>query len=240
MQRRCEWFAGDYPLGAAIAPHAHALNQVVFAKAGLMRVQTREGAWLVPPHRALWVPARVEHWISCRTAVAMRTVYLHASLLPGPGTGCAVLAVSPLLRELILSLVEGPHGRESAILALMAHELATTVPVVPLHLPEARDPRLRRACNRLAADPGAAVPLGRLAAEAGASPRTLMRLFQAETSLSFRGWQRWLRLLVALERLAAGERVTTVALDLGYASPSAFTAAFRAELDVTPRHYFRS
>ena len=112
-------------------------------------------------------------------------------------------------------------------LAVLVGELAA-VPVAPLHLPEPRDPRLRRACAALLADPGASPSLADLGALAGASPRTLIRLFPAETGLSFRAWQRQLRLLVALERLADRQPVTTVALDLGYASPSAFIAAFRA------------
>ena len=233
-----EPFAADYPRGELIEPHAHELAQLVFAKVGIMRVCTAAGAWVVPPERALWMPAGVEHWIHCRTAVAMRTVYLDPAIT-ALGAAAAVLAVSALLREVILRLVEGGPGDRAALLTLLVGELVAT-PVAPLHLPEPRDPRLRRVCAALMADPGGARPLAAHARTAGASARTLMRLFAAETGMTFRAWQRRLRLLEALERLAAGAPVTTVALDLGYASPSAFIAAFRLALGVTPVRYFGS
>ena len=232
-----EPLAADYPRGELIEPHSHDLAQIVFAKRGVMRVHAATGAWVVPPDRALWMPAGVTHWIHCRTAVAMRTIYLDpaaASL----GSEPLVLAASPLLREIILRLVEGGYGDAGALLAVLVGELAA-VPVAPLHLPEPKDPRLQRVCAALVADPGAATSLAAHARAAGTSPRTLMRLFPAETGLSFRAWQRQLRLLVALERLAEGQPVTGVALDLGYASPSAFIAVFKAETGVTPGRYFR-
>ena len=236
-ERVWEAFAGDYARGELIEPHAHDLAQIVFAKRGVMRVQTGAGAWVVPPQRALWMPAGLVHWIRCVTAVAMRTVYLDAAddrFLPA---GPAVLAVSPLLREVMLRLVEGGSGDRPALLTVLTGELAM-LPAVPLHLPEPSDPRLRRVCAALAADPGSTATLRQHARDAGASVRTLLRLFPAETGMGFRVWQRQLRLLVALERLADGQPVTTVALDLGYASPSAFIAAFREMLGTTPARYF--
>lgn len=232
-----EPLAADYPRGELIEPHSHERAQIVFAKSGVMRVETAVGSWVVPPQRALWLPAGVTHSIDCRTAVAMRTIYLEQAAAPALGQRTVVLAVGVLLREVILRLVEGDAGDRHALLAVLVGELAA-VPVAALHLPEPRDQRLRRACAALAADPGRQATLADLAATAGASPRTLMRLFPAETGLSFRAWQRQLRLLVALERLADRQPVTTVALDLGYAGPSAFIAAFRAALGVTPARYF--
>lgn len=236
---RLAWepFAADFPRGELIEPHCHEQAQIVFAKSGVMRVDTVAGAWVVPPQRALWLPAGVTHWIDCRTAVAMRTIYLDQDAAPALGERTAVLAVGALLREVILRLVESECGDRDALLAVLVSELAT-VPVAPLHLPEPHDARLRRACGVLVADPGASIGMAELAMVAGASPRTLMRLFPAETGLSFRGWQRQLRLLVALEHLADRQPVTSIALDLGYASPSAFIATFRAALGVTPARYF--
>ena len=191
----------------------------------------------MPPQRALWMPAGVVHWISCRTAVAMRTVYLDPAAVPAGGGETSVLAATPLLREIILRLVEGEPCAPAALIAVLVGEL-TAVSVAPLHLPEPRDPRLRRVCAAMRAAPGGAAGLAEHARAAGASSRTLMRLFPAETGLTFRAWQRQLRLLAALEHLALGQPVTTVAFDLGYASPSAFIAAFRLALGVTPARYF--
>lgn len=234
-----EPFAADYSRGELIEAHRHDLAQLVFAKRGVMRVQTAVGAWVVPPDRALWMPAGVTHWIHCRTAVAMRTIYLDHVAAAALGGAPLVLAASPLLRAIILRLVEGGHADVEALLAVLVGELAI-VAVAPLHLPEPSDPRLRRVCAALAADPGAATGLASCARAAGASPRTLMRLFPKETGLSFRAWQRRLRLLVALERLAEGQPVTRVAVDLGYASPSAFIAVFKAAMGVTPAKYYRT
>jgi AraC-like DNA-binding protein len=237
FDRAWEAYAEDYPRGDLIEPHAHDLAQIVFAKRGVMRVQTEAGAWVVPPQRALWMPAGLVHWIRCATAVAMRTVYLDPggdSTLP---ESPAVIAVSPLLREVMLRLAEGGPGDRSALLTVLTGELAA-LPTMPLHLPEPSDPRLRRVCAALVADPGSTATLRQHARVAGASVRTLLRLFPAETGMGFRAWQRQLRLLVTLERLADGQPVTTVALDLGYASPSAFIAAFRDTFGTTPARYF--
>ena len=232
-----EPYAEDYRRGELIEPHCHELAQIVFAKSGVMRVHTGKGAWVVPPQRALWMPAGVVHWIRCRTAVAMRTVYLDPAAVIAGGGETSVLATTPLLREVILRLVEGGPYAPAALVAVLVGEL-TAVPTAPLHLPEPRDPRLRRVCAAMQLDPGGSAGLAGHARAAGASPRTLMRLFRAETGLTFRAWRRQLRLLAALELLAEGRPVTMVAFELGYASPSAFIAAFRLALGVTPARYF--
>ena len=235
-----EVLARDYPKGHLIAPHRHDGGQIVFARAGVMRVITAAGAWVVPPQRAGWVPAGIEHSICCGSAVAMRTVYLHPAPVDRLGSVCAVAHVSPLLFEVLLRLVEGPCAAEQRehLVALMLSELAAG-PAAPLHLPEPLDPRLRRLASILQAEPGDPRPLAAWAKQIGVSRRTLVRLFLAETGMTFRQWQRQLRLLVALERLAQEQPVTTVALELGYESVSAFISAFRRALGVTPKRYFQ-
>ncbi|MFC3131482.1 AraC family ligand binding domain-containing protein, partial [Microbaculum marinum] len=177
-----ETFASDYPRGSGVAPHAHDFGQVAFARRGVMRVvargdggrvgdghaETRRGGvWVVPPGRALWIPARVPHEVQCRTEVAMRTVYLRADRRLPYRDALAVLEVTPLLREVILRLVEGPviegpaGGGEPGgddtrphLVALLVAELGAA-PTVPLHLPQPRDPRLERIVARLMAEPAA-------------------------------------------------------------------------------------
>lgn len=230
--------ARDDPKGFIIAPHAHGEHQIVHASRGIMRVMTEHAAWVVPPGRALWMPARTVHWIACVTDVSMRTVYLSASSASFP-TSCEVWSVSGLMREVILRLVEGPvpEARKALLVELLLGEIET-VNRIPLSLPLPRDPRLRRVSDALQAEPSDARSLQAWARIAGASPRTLIRLFAKETGLSFREWRRQLRLMVALERLARGEAVTTIALDLGYSGPSAFIQAFREVLGTTPARYF--
>jgi len=232
--------AEDHPRGHYIAPHAHRRGQLVFARSGLMQVETAAGFWIVPPQRALWVPPRMRHAIRCRSAVSLRTLYVEPGRWPGLPKGCGVLGVSPLLRELIIEICErrAAPRRRRALGELALSELVA-LPAIPIHLPEPRDARLQRVAAALKRQPGDERGLAAWARTAGASARTLTRLFIAETGMTFRQWRRQLRFTVAIERLARREPVTTVALDLGYNSVSAFIEAFRKTFGVTPYRYFR-
>jgi len=150
-----------------------------------------------------------------------------------------MLAVSPFMRELLLRLIEAKPSAHAwrHLVPLILAELAA-LPVSPLRLPEPRDPRLRRLTEALKRRPDDPRRLTDWPPIAGASARTLSRLFAAQTGMTFRQWQRQLRLLAALELLAQGRSVTTVALDVGYDSPSAFISVFRHSLGTTPRRYF--
>ncbi len=147
-------WANNYPRGHVIALHAHKFCQLVFARRGAMRVVTRSGVWVLPPGRALWMPAREPHEVQCRTDVAMRTVYISGRVSLPFVDSCAVLAVSPLMRELIVRIVEGPavEGTQSHLLSLLISELMTG-PVMPLNLPEPSDARLARVTRQLLAAP---------------------------------------------------------------------------------------
>jgi len=231
--------ARDYPKGHLVPRHCHKRGQLIYARFGIMTVTTPEGAWVVPPQRAVWVPARTEHEVACGSAVSMRTLLIAAGAAAGLPETCVVVHVPALLRELIVDAVEGApaNARRAHIDALILDGIRDGRHA-PLHLPQPADPRLRRITAAIVADPGDRRTLAEWAAAAGASPRTLTRRFVAGTGMTFAAWQRQARLHAALVRLAGGEAVTTVALDLGYASPSAFIHAFRRALGATPRHYF--
>lgn len=231
--------ARDYPKGHHVGRHGHERGQLIYARSGIMTVRTPQGAWVVPPQRAVWVPARAEHEVACGSAVSMRTLLIAADAAAGLPKSCVVVHVPPLLRELILDAVEGgpSDGRRSHIDALILDGIRDSREA-PLHLPQPTDPRLRRITATIAADPADQRTLAGWSRELGASPRTLTRRFVGETGMTFQAWQRQARLHAALVRLAGGEAVTTVALDLGYASPSAFIHAFRRSLGATPRRYF--
>lgn len=233
----------DLAVGETIAWHRHLRAQLVHASEGVMTVTTAGGAFVVPPARGVWMPAGMEHRIDARTTVAMRTLYVGAPHTAGLPHAVCVVQVTPLLHELILAAVAGgnDYARDSAQARLVAVILdqIRALPVAPLSLPTPQDARLRRVTDALRADPARALGLGGWARLAGASERTLARLFERETGMSFRAWRQQLRLLRALELLAAGAPVTRVALDLGYESTSAFTAMFRRVLGTTPTAYFR-
>jgi AraC-like DNA-binding protein/quercetin dioxygenase-like cupin family protein len=231
--------ATDYPKGHLIRPHHHEWAQLIYARAGVMTVLTAAGAWVVPPQRAVWMPAGMEHAIRCGTRLEMRTLYIDAAARDGLPVACGVVNVPPLLRELVLAGVEAPGEgpRRELLVALLLQEVSAA-PLAPLHLPEPEDPRLKRITAALGADPGDPRTLAAWGKEVGASVRTLSRRFLAETGMTFRQWQRQARLLTALVRLAQREPVTRVALDLGYDSPSAFIHAFHRALGTTPGRYF--
>lgn len=232
----------DFPAGSFVPWHTHKRAQLAFAQSGVMVMATRDGDWVVPPHRALWLPAGTEHTLRASTALAMRTLYIEPAAAASMPNEVRVIDVSPLLRELIIAAAALPviwdeSGRAARIMALIMDEIRV-LPGLPLGLPRPVDRRLARLCDAIIATPGEPWTLAAAAPRVGASPRTLARLARRELGMSFAGWLRRARLLAALERLARGEAVTAVALDCGYDSPSAFAQMFRRHIGVAPSRYF--
>jgi AraC-like DNA-binding protein len=234
--------AKDFPDGYRIPNARHERGQLVYGVTGVMTVTTPHGTWVVPPQRAVWVPPRTDHATRISGRVGMRTLYLRRDVARVLPARCCVVNVSPLLRELILAATRMPvlydrRGRDGRVMTLILDELKGAADL-PLHLPRPRDRRAQRICEAILAAPADARGLDAWAVEVGASTRTLARLFQRETGMSFASWRQQARLLESLRRLAAGEPVTAVALDCGYRSPSAFAAMFRRALGVAPTAYF--
>jgi AraC-like DNA-binding protein len=231
----------DFVAGFEILPHSHQRAQLIYATTGTMRVATEGSVWIVPPQRALWMPAGIRHGISMLAEVTMRTLYLRdgvAAFMPG---ACRVLPVSPLLRELIVRATELPlqydeSGPAGHVMALILAELQG-LQSLPLQLPMPRHARLRAVCETLLHAPGDQRALGDWAVLANASSRTLARRFQSETGLTFGAWRQQARVLEAMGRLGAGDPVTQVAFDLGYESVSAFSAMFRRAAGMSPSDY---
>ena len=232
-------FARDYPSGHDTGWHSHARAQLLYATGGVMRVSTGAAAFVVPPGRALWVPAGLPHAVSMRGGVAMRALFVRRDAAAGGGPAAAtVLAVSPLLRELILAACAEPlewdqAGRAGHVSALILDEIARAQPL-PLGVPAPRDPRLLRLAGALQADPARPLTLEAWAAECGASPRTLTRLFRRETGMSFGRWRQMLRLSEGAALLAQGIPAARAAALVGYTSVPAFGLAFRAAFGQTP------
>jgi len=233
----------DYPAGTLVPIHFHNVDQLVYASRGVMTVGTRDGSWVVPTHRAVWIPAKVPHTITMSGTVAIRTLYLRPRLARNLSCGCCVVSVSPLLRELILqactigSLKSGVE-RHRHLIDTILDEL-NTISTVPLQLPNPSDQRAMRIVETLKANPGDRRPLARMCKAAGTSKRTVERLFQEEVGMSFGKWRQQLRLMHAMRLLAEGAKVTYAALETGYSTPSAFIAMFRKTLGTTPALYFR-
>jgi len=233
--------AVTYRDGHRLDRHTHPWAQLVYAASGTMRVATPAATWLTPPTRAIWVPGGTPHEIEMRGTVAMRTLYLAPAGEDARLAACRAIEVAPLLRELILHIVrlgmldgeDAGHARLEGLLV----DLLAAAETAPLELPLPRDPRARAFADRLLAEPGSGPSLAELARGAGASLRTLQRLFLAETSLSLEAWRGRARMQQAVVSLSSGAPVTTAALDAGYQSPSAFIAAFKRTFGVTPARW---
>lgn len=237
-------FTCDYAPGQAVAPHLHRRDQLVFAARGVMTVGAKAGSWVVPTNRAVWIPAGVRHGITMCGAVAMRTLYLQAGMARGLPRKCAVVNVSPLLRELILracgsSSLSLRVRRQRHLIDVILDQLET-IQTIPLRLPNPTDPRALRVAMALIGEAAEAETLERICALAGASKRTVERLFQHEVGMSVGKWRQQLRLLRAMQLLAQGAKVTHAALEAGYSTPSAFISMFRRTLGSTPAAYFRA
>ena len=222
--------------------HVHDWDQLTYAASGVLRVDTAAESWTVPPHMAVWVPAGVEHAEHMFAPVAMRTVYFAPRLIRAlPPDQCRAVNISRLLRELILHATrQGALDRRTRphrhAIAMLLDQLAT-VTTVPLQLPAPRDPRARRLAALLRDAPDDPSSIGALARRAGASRRTIERLFARDTGMTLSEWRRRMRLLHAVRLLAEGESLTAASLACGYTSVSAFIAVFKKEFGVTPRRY---
>ena len=232
--------AFDLLPGMEVDAHSHSWGQLAYASEGIMIVSTPEGSWTVPPARAVWIPPGVEHAISIPGSGAFfRSVYTRADHSHDLGPNCRVLRVTSLLRELIIRASEMPleydeDGPEGRLMTVIVDQIREMREEEPLYLPMPRDRRLLRLAQHMVREPGVRLSLEEAASQAGASARTIARRFTAETGLTFGEWQRRLSLVTAVERLATGQPVTAVALDLGYESPSAFIAMFRRTLGASP------
>ena len=230
-------FAANYPAGQRTRRHSHPRVQLLYAVTGVMRIDTPTTAYTVPPALALVLPADTLHTVRMDGPVAMRALFLREDAATRANrTG--VIAVSPLLREVILAACAEPvewtlGGRGHHLTELALDEIARAT-ALPLGLPVPRDPRLCRVVAVLAEHPGDARGLDELALLAGASPRTLARLFRAETGLSFRQWRQQARMTAALRALTADATPARAAALAGYNSLPAFGAAFRTLFRSTP------
>jgi AraC-like DNA-binding protein len=233
-----------YERGVHLGLHVHAEAQLLFASHGVMQVTTPKGRWLVPPRRAVWVPPRLEHAVDMLTDLEMRSLYIAPAWLAShpelPRLGREfVVAVGTLLRELVLAMFAGDvDPRRVDLLARLAlFELAEAEDAATF-MPMPSDPRARRVAEQVLADPAGGRDLDGLARAAGASQRTITRLFPAETDLTFKEWRQRARILASVEMLDSGRAsVSVVAARLGFSSAAAFGHAFRQVLGIPPGEF---
>jgi AraC-like DNA-binding protein len=237
--------ARHYKKGVRLGTHMHREAQLVYAAKGTMQVTTPKGRWLVPPDRAVWVPARLGHSIDVLADIDMRTLYFDLAWLAREPRSESldaefVVRVSRLLHETILALFDNRrHPARTELLVELAilelHHAEDSATFIPLP----HEPRCRRAADIVLADPTGSHEIENLAREVGTSARTLSRLFASETQLSFKSWCQRARIAAAIEQLSVETNVSVkqLASDLGYASVPAFSHAFRQVTGKTPTEF---
>lgn len=229
------------PRGSIFDWHTHAEHQLAWAPNGVLLVRTDTTAWVLPPTRALWIPAGVRHEVLSTSSATMQAVYVRPDLCPITWTDCTPVSASPLLGELV-GYLAGPdldpeaRARGEAVVV----DLLRPVAMATIDVPMPHDERAREVAEALREDPCANRTLEEWGHDVGASERTLARAFLSDTGIPFGRWRTRMRLSAALGELATGVPVSTVARRVGYESTSAFVAAFRRETGVTPAAYFRT
>ena len=235
--------ARDLEHDSTLPAHRHRWHQVLYTASGVSRVSTADTSWVVPPSRAIWIPAGIVHEVTILEAAHMRSLYVLPAAATLPDDGCRVVEVSHLLRALIAELGHDATARDAArerlVSALILDELRIAPTLgVGVSLPD--DKRLRALCVALIADPSSTLSLEQWAPQVGASARTLARLFADELDTSFAAWRQQMRLAHAAPLIAKGLPLSRVAAELGYSSQSAFSAMFKRAFGRSPSAFYRT
>jgi AraC-like DNA-binding protein len=229
------------PTASRYTRHTHDTHQLAWAARGVLIVATDAGTWVLPPARALWIPAGVEHETIASATTTMRSLYFSRHMCPITWSQPQPVAANPLFAELIGYLARsdlGDERRERAEAVLL--DLLEPVAVATVHAPVPDDDCAAQVARSLLDNPADQRSLEEWGRQVCVSARTLARAFHRDTGLGFDRWRTLARIQAALPELAAGEPVSHVARHVGYQTTSAFVAAFRRETDTTPRAYFQA
>lgn len=223
------------------ASHNHSQAELILTIRGLLTCEVAKGLWMVPPQCALWIPGGLEHGAKAVGELQAYVLFVDSRLASELPTECCTVWVDPLLRELVTAVArlpplydrEGPEGR---LVQTMLDRLKVA-PVERLHLPLPADARLRKIAEALITDPSDRATIGEWASRVAMGERTLSRLIMRETGMSFGRWRQQFQIMLALERLADGDPVQSVAFDLGYESVSAFITMFKKAFGQPPGQF---
>lgn len=239
MAAHCSNFVAGY----ATVPHRHAhSSQFVYSRTGVMTLRSEQGTWMVPPERAVWIPAGVLHEARMITPVSTTTVWVGSDAAINMPNKCQVMNISPLMQQLLLEVVNTAgrvcdDKRRCLIAGLLINELEH-LPALSYRLPLPKHPRLASRCRAFLQKPSPHETIDSWSSDLRMSRRTFTRQFREQTGMSFSAWRQQACLVAALPRLANGESVTSVAIELGYNSPAAFTTMFKRLQGVPPSRCF--
>ncbi|MBO4227295.1 helix-turn-helix domain-containing protein [Bradyrhizobium neotropicale] len=227
--------------GMELAVHEHRKAQLVLTLRGVVRCEADHSVWIVPPRCAVWIPGNLPHSVSLAGNVEVYCLFVEPDAAPALPRQCCTLSISPLLERLLLHVAQMPvlydvGGADGRIATVLLDQLSLA-PVEKLNFPMPVDAKLRKIAAAMMADPSDRATIDDWGRRMAIAPRTLTRILQRETGMSFGRWRRQLHILIALQRLAKGASVQTVALDLGYEGASAFVTMFRKALGKPPARY---
>lgn len=231
----------DYPPSFELAEHRHRRGQFLYAARGVVAVSTPAGAWVAPPERAVWIPAGMPHAVRMVGPVQTRSVLVEPAACRALATSCRVVGVSALLRQLLVAAADVPveydeSGRDGLVMGLLVAEIERA-PIIPIAVPFPRHAALAARCHAFLERPRATATIDQWADALAINRRRFTRLFRRETGMSFAAWRQQACLSVALPRLASGDPITAIALDLGYEGPANFSTMFKRALGVPPSRY---
>jgi AraC-like DNA-binding protein len=227
--------------GTEVAMHTHRKDELVLALRGVVRLEAGQSVWIVPPRCAVWIPRDVAHSVNVAGDVEVYCLFVEPDAALKLPRQCCTLTISPLLERLLVHATHMPvmydiDGADGRIAAVLLDQLSLA-PAEELRFPMPEDTRLRRMASAMIADPSDRATIDDWGRRIAMAPRTLTRILQRETGMSFGRWRQQLHILIALQRLDQGSSVQTVALDLGYEGASAFVTMFRKALGKPPARY---
>ncbi len=224
-------------------PHSHPRGQLLWAESGVLRMTCERAVWVVPSTHAVWIPGGVAHQVSSETDAQIRNLFIDPSIqLRTRDAAVVMLQMSNFMREIVRKLTQSDqvlNGARFNRLGMVAMDEIEDLQALELFMPAGSDPRLQRVIKVMVKNPAQNISLAELANMAGASVRTIERLFKAETGLTFRQWRSRFRMMNSLEDIQRGSSTSVVAYELGYKSVSAFISAFKAAFGCTPSQYGR-
>jgi len=228
---------GDHDSGL----HQHQRGQLLYARQGCIRVTAGDLLCLLPPSRAVWIPAGIPHRAVMRQVVDYRSIWFDTELSARLPHEVCVLEVGPLLEAVLEPMAiagfdqDWDHTRFDHLIGLSIHEICEA-PRQPMLLPLPQDRRV----SSIVMQPERLPPeLNELAAKAGATGKTIGRIFQRETGMSYQQWRQQWRVLRAVELLVIGHPVSHTSSELGFSSDSAFITFFKQMLGCTPGAYLK-
>ncbi len=227
--------------GIELAVHSHRKAQILLTLRGIVTCEADRGVWVVPPRCAVWIPGNLPHRMAAAGEVEAYWLFVEPDALPALPKQCCTLSISPLLEHLMLHVTQMPvlydvNGADGRIATVLLDQLSSA-PVDKLNFPMPADAKLRKIAAALVADPSDHATIDDWSQRTSIAPRTLARILQRETGMSFGRWRQQIHILFAIRRLAQGASVQTVAAELGYEDASAFITMFRKAMGKPPARY---